>query len=224
MYFTECARLAEQHPDLADVVERVDKQLGRMETVEVLRIGDLASFLGADPNQIGSVLDLLAREGLLQSEEMIECPHCDMAALRSDYDQGCDEDGEYACSSCGRLLYDDTIETITTYRSGRRWKRSQGTKRDLGGSDPGCGDPVLPAASDGIPDPEGWYSASRLADLYHVRANPLRKRLDRYRDRNDKGWKQTEDRRLRGARFLYQPKFVMHIIESLLATSKRPPK
>ena len=60
----------------------------------------LASFLGADPNQVTSVLEMLAHEKLLCSEEMVECPHCDMAVLRSDYESALEEDGEYACTSC----------------------------------------------------------------------------------------------------------------------------
>jgi NADH/NAD ratio-sensing transcriptional regulator Rex len=85
MFFTECGRLAEQHPDLARVLEQLDSQLGAMGTAEVIRSDDLASFLNIDPNQIRSSLDMFGQEGVLYRVEMIECTYCQMAAFRSDY-------------------------------------------------------------------------------------------------------------------------------------------
>jgi len=93
-----------------------------MGTAEVIRPPELASFLGADRNQVSAILQLLAREGLLKAEEMIECSHCQMAALRSDYENAREEDGEYTCTSCDRPLNDQTIDRITTYRRGHKWK------------------------------------------------------------------------------------------------------
>jgi hypothetical protein len=122
MFFTECAHLAEQHPDLASVLERLDSQLGAMGTAEVIRSDDLASFLKIDPNQMRSALDMFALEGVLQRVEMIECMYCQMPALRSAYQEGLDEDDEYRCTSCDRPLTDGTIEFITTYRCGEKWQ------------------------------------------------------------------------------------------------------
>ena len=109
MFFTECARLAEQHPDLASVFEQLDSQLRAMGTAEVIRSDDLASFLNIDPNQMRSALDMFAREGVLLRVEMIECTYCQMAALRSEYQEALDEDDEYRCTSCDRPLTNRTI-------------------------------------------------------------------------------------------------------------------
>lgn len=49
MFFTECESLAERHPNLAAAVQKIDAQLQQMGTAEVIRVGDLASFLGLDP-------------------------------------------------------------------------------------------------------------------------------------------------------------------------------
>ena len=122
MYFTECARLAEHHPDLAGVIEKVDAQLRDMGTAPVIRTDDLASFLEADPNQVTSVLDLLAQAKVLRKEEMVECPHCDMAALRSEYEDALEEDDEYACTSCDEPMPRTEARAITTYRRDEQWK------------------------------------------------------------------------------------------------------
>jgi len=125
MYFTECARLAERHPDLAGVIERIDAQLQDMGTAKVMRAEDFASFLDVDPNQVTSVFDLLAQDRLLLREEMIECPYCRMAVLRSEYDDTAEEEGEYRCSDCDQPLSRKEARTITTYRHGERWQQAE---------------------------------------------------------------------------------------------------
>jgi len=140
MFFTECARIAEQHPDLAGVFEQLDSQLRAMGNAEVIRSGDLASFLNVDPNQMRSVLDMFTQEGVLRSVEMIECPYCQMAALRSEYQEALDEDDEYRCTSCDRPLTDRTIQIITAYRRGEKWREISNTNdssRDTGLPDQG---------------------------------------------------------------------------------------
>src|ERR1039458_2941081 len=131
MFFRECARLAEQHPDLASVFERLDAQLRAMGTAEAIRYDDLARFLNIDTHQTRSALDMFAQEGLLRRVEMIECPYCQMAALRSDYQETLDEDDEYRCTSCDRPLTDRTIQIITAYRRGEKWQGGSNTKNGV---------------------------------------------------------------------------------------------
>lgn len=125
MFFTECANLAERHPNLASAVQKIDAQLREMCTAEVIRVGDLASFLGLDLNQTSAVLEGLAEAGILAVEEMVECSHCGMAVLRSDYDKMLEEDDEYRCTSCDRLWEDGRVQTVTTYRRGDKWPEPQ---------------------------------------------------------------------------------------------------
>jgi hypothetical protein len=92
-----------------------------MGTAAVIRPDDLSSFLSIDLNQIRSALDLLTQKTVLRRVEMIECMGCGMAAPRSDYLQGLDEDDEYRCTSCDRALTDKTIQIITAYQPGEKW-------------------------------------------------------------------------------------------------------
>jgi hypothetical protein len=121
MFFTECARLAEQHPDLATVFDRIESRFRDMGTAAVIRSDDLASFLKMDPNQVRSALELFAQVGVLQRLEMIECTHCEMPALRSEYEEAL-EDDEYRCTSCDRPLTERTIQIITAYQRGGKWQ------------------------------------------------------------------------------------------------------
>ena len=125
MFFTECASLAEQNPNLTSVFEQLDSRLRVMGTAEVIRADDLASFLGIDPNKIRSALDIFAREGVLLRVEMIECKYCQMPVLRSEYQEALDEDDEYRCTSCDRPLTNRTIQMITAYRRGEKWQEVQ---------------------------------------------------------------------------------------------------
>lgn len=223
MFFTECARLAEQHPDLAAVFERIDSQFAEMGTAEVIRPDDLASFLNIDPNQIHSALQMLAQHGVLSRDEMIECPYCQMAALRSDYREALDEDGEYRCTSCDRPLRDKTVQTIMTYRCGKKWQEAShpgGRRGDAGVRQA----TVSSVPSNTVLDDFAWYTHDRLAEIFNVGKDALRKRLDRYRSRNMNGWKENEDRRPREPRYLYQLRAVRPIIEEFRASSQRPAK
>jgi hypothetical protein len=155
MFFTECADLAEQHPDLASVFKQLDAQLKAMGTAEVIRHDDLASFLHIDPNQMRSALDMFAQEGVLHRVEMIECKYCQMAALRTEYQEALEDDDEYRCTSCDRPLTERTIQIITAYRRGEKWQEVPKLK---GGS----GDAALRGAfssstSNVVPD-QAWCS------------------------------------------------------------------
>ncbi len=121
MFFTECDRLAKQYPDLAATIRRIDAQFEKMGTAEVVRSGDLASFLRLDPNQVLSVLEMLADVSVLLREEMIECAHCDMVALRADYEEAIEDEDEYRCTSCDRVLSKGTVREIVTFRRGKMW-------------------------------------------------------------------------------------------------------
>jgi hypothetical protein len=222
MFFTECARLAEQHPDLASVFERLDSQLRAMGTAEVVRSDDLASFLNIDPNQMRSALDMFAQEGVLLRVEMIECTYCQMAALRSEYLEALDEDDEYRCTSCDRPLTDRTIRIITAYRRGEKWQGVSNPKDSSG--ETAQREAHSSSASIVKLDEQGWYTHVRLADTFSVGKDALRKRLDRYREHKMDGWKAQEDRRPREPKYLYRLQDVKGVIQELQASSERPAK
>jgi len=196
-----------------------------MLTAEVIRADDLASFLGLEPNQTTSVLDGLTQVGVLCREEMVECsdPDCGMAVLRSDYEETLEEDGEYRCTSCDRPWEDGEVGAITTYRRGEKW-------REVSNPTDGSVDTDLKGtASASTPpqrglDEQAWYTYDRLAEIFNVGKDALRKRLARYREHNLNGWKENEDRRPREPKHLYRLKDVRHIIEELGASSERPAK
>jgi len=223
MFFTECARLSERHPNLAAAFQKIDAQLHEMGTAEVIRVDDFASFLGIDPNQAAAVFEKLAQEKLLLAEEMVECGDCGMPVLRTDFEEVLEEEDEYRCTSCDRPFTDKLIRSITTYRSGEKWRKiSIPIDRS--------GDPCLrETSSRSVPsnvtlDEEAFYTHFRLAEIFGVPKDALRKRLDRYREHNLNGWKENEDRRPREPRHLYRLKDIRGIIDELRASSQRPAK
>jgi len=190
-----------------------------MGTAEVIRPDDLASFLNIDPNQMRSALVMFAQEGVLHRVEMIECPYCQMAALRSEYQEALDDDDEYRCTSCDRRLTEKTIHTITTYRRGEKWQEVSNL-RD-GSGDAGLRDASASSASIVTLDEQGWYTHVRLAESFSVGKEALRKRLDRYREHKLDGWKRQDDRRPREPKYLYRLQDVKGVIQEL-ASSERP--
>ena len=202
MFFKECARLAEQYPDLASVFERLDSKLETMRTAEVVRADDMASFLNSDPNQMRSALDMFAQVGVLDRVEMIECTYCQMAALRSDYQEALNEYDEYRCTSCDRPLTDRTIQIITAYRRGENWPEVSNPSNGFRGG--GFSQNSSSNISNVMLDEQAWYTHDRLAEAFNVGKDALRKRLDRYREHNLEGWQENSDRRPREAKYLYR--------------------
>lgn len=221
MFFTECARLAERHPELSTTIEAVDSCLRDMGGAETIRPSDLASFLACDPHKIETTLELLTQAELLRTVAMIECPSCGMAAPRREYEEIMDEEEEYDCTGCGRDLPPKSVISISTYRRDGTWQASvpeptrPADDRSIDSINPSSGAPIL--------DEEGWYAPERLAEVHRVDKECLRGRLKRYRKNNMDGWQEREDRRPRESKYLYQPKFVKHIIQDL-ASSERPAK
>lgn len=223
MFFTECARLAERHPDLAGAVQQVDAQLAKICANGVIRAADLASILKVDLNQVNTVLEKLAHEKLLLAEEMVECPHCRMAALLLEYRERMEEDGEYWCTSCDRLLADATVKAITTYRFSERWQEiSNPSDTPIDGGNLDASSLSFPANT--VFDAQAYYTHVRLAEIFNVEKEALRKRLDRYRVRRLDGWKVNEDRRPNEPKYLYMLNDVRGIITELQASSQRPAK
>ena len=73
-------------------------------------------------------------------------------------------------------------------------------------------------------DEQAFYTHVRLAEIFNVGKDSLRKRLDRYRKHKLDGWKVNEGRRPREAKYLYQFLEVKTIVEELRASSQRPAK
>lgn len=220
MSFIECASLAERHPDLAGAVQRIAAQFQKMGTAEAIRPNELASHLELDLNQVQAVLSELARTGFLRAEDMVECSHCGVPALRSDYDEALEEDGEFRCTCCDRPLGDRTIEAITTYRRGEKWPEVSG------GSESAAleGAPVPSVPPPAALDEQTFYEPGRLAKIFNVNRDALRKRLERFRDHNDNGWRENEGRGPRQDKFSYRLADVRPILTEMQASSQRPAK
>jgi len=71
---------------------------------------------------------------------------------------------------------------------------------------------------------DAYYTPSDLAEIHDVPLDALRKRLARYRKKSFEGWKETEDRRSREARFMFSEKAVWPIINALKKGKWHRPK
>jgi len=121
MYFKECATLARRSPGLASVVALVDEQLQDMDSAELLRAADFASFLDVDQKQVAAVFERLTTAGLLVCDEIVECPACDMAVARPAYEAAMIEDGECCCSTCDSPIPRSAVRGLEAFRSNDEW-------------------------------------------------------------------------------------------------------
>ena len=93
---------------------------------------------------------------------------------------------------------------------------SQGAARDDGGKAGEPGEAI---------DDDSHLSPVKLAKIFRVDAEPLRKRLGRWRRPNNyNGWIENQDRKPNEAKYLYRVGAVRHIIDNLKTSSERPAK
>lgn len=104
MFFRESEVIVSEHPDLRGVVEKVDGRLARICSSAPLRPGDFACALGAEENQVLSVFDLLARNGVLLAEEMLECERCQNLMSANAFREAVLEEDPFECAGCGRVF------------------------------------------------------------------------------------------------------------------------
>lgn len=74
--------------------------------------------------------------------------------------------------------------------------------------------------SDPLPvDDDALMSPTKLAEVFGVNSDALRKRLERFRKNNHKGWIENTERKPKEAQFLYRVGTVRHIIKAKKASS-----
>jgi hypothetical protein len=82
--------------------------------------------------------------------------------------------------------------------------------------------PELPALAPDRTELEkdAWRTATDLARLFGVEGDALRQRLNRWRKKNDGGWKEVTDRKPREPKYLYRDGAVRSIVGSLKTSSE----
>lgn len=104
MYFAACARLAKAHPDIAQVIDTVDRRLRELDRGALITPSDLAYLLREPASRVEAVLELLAEDGPLSTECFLPCKRCE--TLNSV--------GRAECAACGELL--DGATSVVRYR------------------------------------------------------------------------------------------------------------
>ncbi len=77
MFFIECASLASEHRDIADLIERLDGLFAEQTTGSVLAVEDIASILEEPETRISAVFGMLVEDALLREETYLFCVSCD---------------------------------------------------------------------------------------------------------------------------------------------------
>lgn len=104
MFFHESEAIVREHPDLLGVVERVDQRLSEVCSRSPLRPGDFACAVGAATTQVQSAFELLAKQGLLSTEDMVECDRCQVLIPAAEFDRAIRDEDDLECTGCGFVL------------------------------------------------------------------------------------------------------------------------
>lgn len=129
MFFLESDRTAREHPDLAWVVEQVDRHLSGVCSSSPLRPSDFSCVIGAEANQVDSVFDLLARRNVLLKEEMVECDHCQNLMSADAFRQAFEDEDPFECTGCGGAFSRRAKPTVIYRLSDEALKRTRASAK-----------------------------------------------------------------------------------------------
>lgn len=115
MFFHESEAIARKHQDLARLIEQIDSRIANICSAAPLRPNDFASALGAEGNQVVSVFELLEKDGVLTTAEMVECGRCEQLMAASDFRQAISDEDDFDCTGCGHRIHPRT-EPIVIFR------------------------------------------------------------------------------------------------------------
>jgi DNA-directed RNA polymerase subunit RPC12/RpoP len=154
MFFYESEAIARKHQDLARLIEQVDSRIAKIGSAAPLRPNDFASALGADGNQVASVFELLEKDGVLTTAEMVECGRCERLMAASDFHQAISDEDDFDCTGCGHRIHPKTRPIVVfrlTSESVERTKadaKLQAEKRNTAEAGHSDGDPLGERAQD----------------------------------------------------------------------------
>ena len=115
MYFRESEDIATEHPDLQRVIEQADELIATIFADAPLRPADFSCKLACDTNQVVAFFDLLVKQEVLLSEQMVECERCQNLMPADAFQQAIADEDEYECSSCG-CPFRRRMPVIAVYR------------------------------------------------------------------------------------------------------------
>lgn len=128
MFFRECKCLADEYPELKEMIGKIDEILHSVEPSSVIRVEEIASLLHEKYSQVSGIFAILLENGLLREEKYIECPSCGNPMDIEDYNNAVDDRDLFECTQCQRDLCKQTPDEVKVYRL--NIKKIQKSKND----------------------------------------------------------------------------------------------
>ncbi|MBI4712872.1 MAG: hypothetical protein HY762_06205 [Planctomycetes bacterium] len=116
MFFPECERLASRHPDLKDIIIRIDELLSSCGHSSVFNPDDIASLFGERESRIRGVFEGLVKTGLVQEVKYLECPECETLLEIASREKAIEKEEDFECTQCQKDLSGLALTETTRYR------------------------------------------------------------------------------------------------------------
>jgi pimeloyl-ACP methyl ester carboxylesterase len=116
MFFNESEALASQHPELRELIGKIDGQLSQFDATAIARVGDFSTFLGESINRVSGIFERYVMEGVLQKVDMVECVKCQTLSPAGSYRSNLAAEDLFACSACGDDLTSQSPKQFYVYK------------------------------------------------------------------------------------------------------------
>jgi len=116
MFFQECEHLANEYPNLKEIIDKIDEILHSSGPSSIFRPDEFASYLQERLSQISGIFNNLTEKGLLREETNIECPKCSNLMDPKEYEKALADQDTFECTQCQCDLIQQSPEMVKVYR------------------------------------------------------------------------------------------------------------
>jgi len=131
MFYQECESLAGKHPELRDLITKIDNTLHSSTPSSVFRPEELASKFNERQSQVTGIFNELANYGLLRKEKYVECPKCRNLMDVDEYKKALADQDTFECTQCQIDLTIQRPDEITVYRLNPSKVKMSSSKNDV---------------------------------------------------------------------------------------------
>lgn len=115
MCYQECVDLANEKPELKEIIKKIDHIL-KQSTSGIIEPDIIADIIDENEVDVSGILYLLEKKDLLYKEKFVECPHCKNLMEQEGYSKSIINEDIFECSNCQLDLIENFPKKTEKYR------------------------------------------------------------------------------------------------------------
>lgn len=116
MYYQECENLANEYPDIAELIKKIDEDLNRIAPDSIMRPEIIAKKYRKKESQVSGIFEMFVKYGILHKEMMIECSNCENLNVLNEFEIAVFDGDEFNCTQCASDMTKQKCDEVEVFR------------------------------------------------------------------------------------------------------------